>query len=94
MKFKFPFSLNFNFWDVSFSIVLFNGNIPVAINYITVDSFDSGEVKDLEVNWFNPLDRVTSIEIKPDINILNPWIFKGFKAEDWPDIRDYYKKKN
>jgi hypothetical protein len=93
LNFKVVNNSNYNFWDVSFAIVVFNGDTPVGVNYITVDSFDSGEIKNLEVNWFNPIGNVTSIEIKPDINILNPWVFKDFKARDWPDIRDYYKNR-
>ena len=78
----------YNFWKVGFPVVAYNGNRAVGVNYLIVDNFLSGETKDLEVSWFNPIGAVSRIEVEADINIFDSSNYKEFKGETLPDIRD------
>jgi len=60
-----------NFWNVDFKVVLFSDNRIVGANRLTLDQFLSGEIREVEVNWYDPLPRVNKIEIVPMIDVYN-----------------------
>lgn len=71
----------YNYWQVGFYIVLYSGTRAVAINYISLDQFTSGQKRPVVVNWFEKLPGVTKVEVRPEINILDPNVFMEFTGE-------------
>lgn len=61
----------YKFWDFRVPVVLKQGADIVAVALVPVFSLERDEKKRLEVQWGYPI-TVTSFEIIPDIDILNP----------------------
>ena len=52
----------------------------MAVAPVVVDGLFSGEKKNQSVNIFQEVPRSAQMMIVPDINILNPEVFKGFST--------------
>lgn len=66
----------FNYWEVGFYVLLKNGPNIVGINYISTRDFFSGASKTLEVSWYQKMSTPDSVMIVPDLDILNPAVFR------------------
>jgi len=60
-----------NFWDADFNIVLFSDDRIVGANRITLAQFLSGETRAAEVNWYDPLPRISKVEAVPMIDVYD-----------------------
>jgi hypothetical protein len=90
---KSPFhTLNFratNFSPYHFSrlpldILLYNGNLPSGVNVYNLDNFLSGEVRELSFSWPAAGERVSRVEVLPDVNLLDSQVYLPFKGEIQP----------
>lgn len=90
---KSPFhTLNFtatNFSPYHFSrlpldIVLYNGSFPSGVNIYNLDNFLSGEKRNLSFSWPADGERVSSVEILPDINLLDAQVYLPYQGEIQP----------
>lgn len=79
----------FNFWSVSWQVVLMSGAKIVAVNELNTTDFLSLESRELEVVWLNDLPRVTTVEVYPILNKLDSDNFKDLYIE--PSSDDLYK---
>jgi len=61
----------YGYWHPGLVVALLRGDTPVAANYVTVNNFDAGEKRHIEVNWFDSLPPSTSVSIEPDVNIFD-----------------------
>lgn len=71
----------YNFWDVNMKVLLYRGSNLIYIDNVFYESFDAGEVKNNDLSIFKRLATPDKIYVIPDINILNPAVFKGFDGE-------------
>lgn len=62
----------FGYWRVGVPVVLLRGTAPAAVNYVTLDSFESGERRHVDVNWFEQLPSTSAVDIRPEVNIFDP----------------------
>lgn len=60
-----------SFWQTGWQIVLYQGQRPVAVNYVTSQSFLAGEKRKLSAAWSENIPAPSTIEIHPDINFLD-----------------------
>ncbi|PIT90072.1 hypothetical protein COU23_00520 [Candidatus Kuenenbacteria bacterium CG10_big_fil_rev_8_21_14_0_10_36_11] len=74
---------HFNFWQVGWQVVAYNGAYPVAINYVTIDKFLSGQKRTVSAAWNYNFGVPSKIEIIPDINIYND---KNYFKSDAPAV--------
>ncbi|MFH1610656.1 MAG: hypothetical protein ABIA91_02085 [Patescibacteria group bacterium] len=65
----------YNFWAVGWQVVLYQGDNPVAVNYLTTNNFLSLSEREVQVTWFNDLPTPSKIDIIADINVLSDDIF-------------------
>ncbi len=65
----------YSFWDVGFYIFLYRGSSVATINYITLEEFISGQTRQVEVSWFEPLSAITQVKVVPEVNIFDPKIY-------------------
>lgn len=65
----------YGFWDVGFAILLYRGSSLVGANYITLEEFLSGQTRQVEVSWFEPLPSVTRVEVAPEVDIFDARVF-------------------
>lgn len=62
----------YSYWHVGLYMILQGGSKPAGANYTTIDEFKSGESRDIEMRWYEPLAPVGGEEILPEVDILNP----------------------
>lgn len=84
---------SYNFWKVPAVIVLYSGTRPVGVNEIVIEDFASGEVRDMESNWFNKLPKVNDTEVFIQLDVLDEENYKGFRVDPELNIRDYIEQK-
>lgn len=65
----------YGFWDVGFYILLYRGSSLAGITYVTLQEFASGQTRQVEVSWFEPLSSVTQVKIIPEVNIFDPQVY-------------------
>ncbi len=70
----------YGYWRVGFYIVLLAGSSPRAVNFITLDNFEAGERRRVEVNWFEPLPQTNQVSLQPEINLLDPQVYLPWRA--------------
>ncbi len=70
----------YNFWEGGFYILLYRGNGLVGINYIVRQYIDSGMKENVDVTWYQTLSAPTTVEVIPDINILDSGVFRPIEA--------------
>lgn len=61
----------FGYWSIDYVIKLKRGNTVVAINRINIRDLKPGEVRPIEVYWFDQITGVTQTEVIPIINLLD-----------------------
>lgn len=61
----------YNYREVPLNIILSSRGSIVGVNKYTVTNFMSMEEKRVELSWSNSLSTVDTIEVIPDLNILN-----------------------
>lgn len=66
----------YNFWEIGYYVILYQGSEIIGINYIVKDIFNFGDKQEVEVVWFQNLSRPTLTEVIPDVNILDPEVFR------------------
>ena len=68
----------YNFRNVNFLVFLKAGNQIAAVNQIVLESFLSGQTRESAVTFFQALPRITSVDIIPEVNILDENVFLRF----------------
>lgn len=73
IKFDATNNTHFSFWQVGWQIVLYQGQRPMATNYVTTHSFVTGEKRKISATWIETLggNYSTEIEIIVDIDIFD-----------------------
>lgn len=70
----------FNYWDVGFAILLYNGDSIVNINYYTLNDFMSEQKRLISLSWPGNLGRIDKIEIIPEIDIMKDDIYIKYEG--------------
>jgi len=65
----------YNYWQVNFQIILLVGSNAVSINNVNLDQFMSGEERQVETRWPGRIGRVTTVEVKPELDITKEDIY-------------------
>lgn len=65
----------YNYWEVSFNILLHSGNSIIGVNRYTLSEFMSGDKENVQLSWSGEMGRVSLTEIIPDINIMRDDIY-------------------
>ena len=61
----------FGYWSVGLYVILERGSTPVAANYITLERVSPGEVRNINIDWFEQLPGVTNTVVQPVVNYLD-----------------------
>lgn len=61
----------FNYWETGFTIVISGYNGVAYINHSTINSFLSGQIKPIEINWAGAIGSAQQVEIFTEINIMD-----------------------
>ena len=71
----------YNFWQPRFVVFVLKRDKVIAVTQTILDSINSGEQKTESLNIFQAIPRGVDLKIVPDINILNPDVFKSFEVD-------------
>jgi hypothetical protein len=71
----------FGYWRLGLFVTLLRGTTPVAVNYITLENFDSSEERHVDVHWFEPLPGSSTIDIRPEVNLFDPDVYLPPRAQ-------------
>ncbi len=58
-----------------FFVILYSDQAIVGVNDVTIGRLMAGDGKTVEVSWFSDLPTVTSVEVIPIINLMDPMSF-------------------
>jgi hypothetical protein len=72
LNFKIKNNTGYSYWNVGVQMVLLSVQRVVGVNYLTLESFRSGETKEIEMRWYENLPSVSKFEIIPEVDILDP----------------------
>ena len=61
-----------NFWEVDWQALLYSGRQVVGINQITTAEFAAGQQRPVTMSWFDRLPRISTVEVFPLVDVLNP----------------------
>lgn len=61
----------YSYRDARFTVVLLSGSATVGVNSVALDELRTGQSAAMEATWFGRLPRVTSVQIVPEINVLD-----------------------
>ncbi len=65
----------YSYWEAPFNIFFYNTSNLIAVNRYVVNKFYSGKERNVELVWHGYVNRVTNIEIKPELNIMDKDIY-------------------
>lgn len=79
---KVSFILNnkssFNYRQVGLLVLLYRGAQVVGVNYVKLDDVLANSEYDVETAWYYSIGSVISVDVLPEVNILDSSVFKGF----------------
>lgn len=78
----------YNFQQVKVQFALYSGSSLVAVNLIPIEHFLSGQSHSVSARWAQALPTITSVEIIPTVNILDPKAYQDFAGEFDPAFRE------
>ena len=61
----------YNYWETGVQAILYSRGKAVTVNYVVLDQLKTGETRQVEMHWNEELPKIDSLEIIPDINILD-----------------------
>ncbi len=61
----------FGYWRTGLFVVLLRSAAPAAANYVTLDNFDAASRRHVDVNWFEQLPSISTVDIRPEVNIFD-----------------------
>ncbi len=65
----------YSYWEAPFNIFFYNTSNLIAVNRYVVNKFYSGKERNVELVWHGYVNRITNIEIKPELNIMDKDIY-------------------
>lgn len=79
VKFKIKNVSPQNFWDLELVILLYGGTQLRGVNVYNLPSLDALEQKEIVINWPGALPPINKVNVIPQIDILDPNVYKGFE---------------
>ncbi len=74
VKFTVKNNTIYDYYDVAFFILTYNGPVITGANYIVLSDFFSGETRTAEVRWHNSIPQPSQIVIDTEVNLLDPTV--------------------
>ncbi|MFH1173168.1 MAG: hypothetical protein V1692_01400, partial [bacterium] len=65
----------YNFWNVGFQVLLYNGRQIAGVNYISLEQLLAGENRPVHVYWYEKLPNISQVEIIPEADIFDSKVY-------------------
>jgi|GEM_PF-4733643 len=80
-RFSFINSTVYNFWQIDFLVLLYEGDRVVGIEKTKIEKVISGEKREIKIIWLNSPPFVSRTIIKSEINFLDPSVFMSIELK-------------
>jgi len=80
LNFKAVNKTPYNYWEVSFLILLYRGNNVVEVNKYGLADFMSQEERWVRASWPSKVGRADKVDIIPEVNIMNDDIYIKYEG--------------
>jgi len=77
----------FTYYKPMFVILLKKGSSVVGVNRVMLETLQTGETQNVDVNWFGTLPSVSQVEVLPDVNIFDPAVYEAPSGTSTIDTR-------
>jgi len=74
----------YHFAKLPLDVILYNGNLVSGVNMYNLDNFLSGEQREISFSWPAAGERVSKVEVLPDVNILDSQVYLPYQGEIQP----------
>ena len=80
----------YSYYEAEFLVHIIRGNILVGVNKATLAGFESGESRDVTVNWFSGAPSGGEVQVIPEMNYFDESIYMAPSGTGETDIRDAF----
>ena len=80
----------YSYWSPEFQITIIRAGRVSGVNSVTLPSFESGETRDVQVNWFGIVPSSGTILVTPVINYFDESVYMPLSGGNGGDIRDNF----
>lgn len=74
-SFKIKNKSAYNYFEPKFLAMLYRGSRLVAVQSTVVEQFRTGQVREVELSWFDHIGAVSNIEVTPVIDIMDTSVY-------------------
>lgn len=79
------------YWNAQYIVVLERAGAIVGISKATVSAFDAGDVRDVDVRWYEDVPLSATVTVIPAINYFDSSVYMPPRGTPGEDIRDSLK---
>lgn len=78
----------YSYWSPVFTVMLERGGSVQAINVVTIPGFESGERREIDVNWFGTVPSSATVRVVPNINYFDEEVYMPPQGEPVDETRE------
>jgi len=78
----------YGYWSAPFILTLERNGIPVGVNQVSIAGFESGETREVDINWFDDTPSSGDLIIQPSIDYLDKDVYMEATSDTEIDVRD------
>lgn len=82
----------YGYHEATFTVLLERNGTPVGIHQVTLNDFDTGDFRQVDLNWFGTFPGVADVVVIPNIDYFNLGVYLPPASPQSEDIRDTLKK--
>jgi hypothetical protein len=83
----------YGYHQAMFTVILERGGTPAGIHQVTLNSFDTGDVRQVDLNWFGTFPGAADVVVVPNIDYFDVDAYLPPASGAAEDIRDVLLKR-
>jgi hypothetical protein len=76
----------YGYYEAPFLVFLLRGDTVVGVNQVVLNTFNAGEARQVDVNWFGAFPTAAEIQVVPNIDYFDADAYLPIGGEVPPDI--------
>jgi hypothetical protein len=81
---------SYSYFNAEFLVLILRGNALAGVNTATIAGFETGEERNVTVNWFSGAPSSGTVKIVPNINYFDENVYMSLPTDEASDIRDLF----
>ncbi len=78
----------YGYHEAMFTVILERGGTPAGIHQVTLNNFDTGDVRQVDLNWFGTFPGAADVVVVPNIDYFDVDVYLPPSSPAAEDIRD------